>query len=73
MLEISVILVSFVAYFLALFVFWYESISESEERFLAVFAPVFTLLLFYGRSSAGQVLGIIGPTLAYSAFHFPSR
>ena len=40
---------------------------------LAVFAPIFILMLFYGRTTAGQVLGLVGPALAYSAFYYPSR
>ena len=73
LLEIAVILVSFLAYLQIISVFWYASISENGRLIIAVFAPLFTLLLFYGRTTAGQVLGIVGPTLAYSAFQCPPR
>ena len=52
-------------------VFWKRKMSKVEERGLALLAPVFTLLLFYGRTSAGRALGIVGPALAYYAFYCP--
>ncbi|CAB3982047.1 Hypothetical predicted protein [Paramuricea clavata] len=72
-LEISVTFCSLLVYVITLSVFWYECIAPNEGLFLAVFAPLFTLLLFYGRTTAGQVLGIVGPALAYNAFYYPSK
>ena len=72
-LEVFVILISSLVYVATLYVLWYESISPNEGLALAVFAPVFTLMLFYGRTMAGRVLGIVGPAFAYSAFYYPPR
>ena len=49
--------------------FWKQKLSKVEERGLALLAPVFTLLLFYGRTNAGHVLGVGGPALAYYTFY----
>ncbi|XP_028409209.1 uncharacterized protein LOC114531790 [Dendronephthya gigantea] len=72
-LEVSVAIGSFLVFLVIFSTFWHQSISRSEELFLAVLCPVFTLMLFYGRTTAGQVLGIVGPALAYNAFYYPSR
>lgn len=72
-LEISVVIITLPVFVIILLVFWKDKMSRTEERCLALLAPIFTLLLFYGRTSAGQVLGVGAPILAYYTFHYPAR
>lgn len=67
--EALIILLTLLVYLVILSVFWHGACTMNEELIIALFSPLFILLLLYGRTTTCKALGIVGPFFAYFAFY----